>query len=210
MIDTNLLGIILSFIYVFIILGLSTLLQKRGLSTEGSRKLVHIGVSNWWLIAMACFNNVIWASLVPAVFIVLNAISYRKDLFSAMERHEGKGDLGTVYYPVSLLILTILCFGGYSLPYAGALGVFVMGYGDGLAAVIGRRFGLMKYHIFGNTKSYVGSLTMLMVSFLVCAVILLQALILAVFATIVEAFSPFGLDNLTVPLLTFFLYQLFF
>ena len=53
MIDTNLLGIILSFIYVFIILGLSTLLQKRGLSTEGSRKLVHIGVSNWWLIAMA-------------------------------------------------------------------------------------------------------------------------------------------------------------
>ena len=59
MIDTNLLGIILSFIYVFIILGLSTLLQKRGLSTEGSRKLVHIGVSNWWLIAMACFNNVI-------------------------------------------------------------------------------------------------------------------------------------------------------
>ena len=183
---------------------------------------MHIGVSNWWLIAMACFNNVIWASLVPAVFIVLNAISYRKDLFSAMERHEGKGDLGTVYYPVSLLILTILCFGGYSLPYAGALGVFVMGYGDGLAAVIGRRFGLMKYHIFGNTKSYVGSLTMLMVSFLVCAVILwaatpvflgtilLQALILAVFATIVEAFSPFGLDNLTVPLLTFFLYQLFF
>lgn len=97
-----------------------------------------------------------------------------------------------------------------------------MGYGDGLAAVIGRRFGLMKYHIFGNTKSYVGSLTMLIVSFLVCTVILwaatpvfwgiilLQALILAVFATIVEAVSPFGLDNLTVPLLTFFLYQLFF
>ena len=171
---------------------------------------------------MACFNNVIWASLVPAVFIVLNVISYRKDLFSAMERHEGKGDLGTVYYPVSLLILTILCFGGYSLPYAGALGVFVMGYGDGLAAVIGRRFGLMKYHIFGNTKSYVGSLTMLIVSFLVCTVILwaatpvfwgiilVQALIIAVFATIVEAVSPFGLDNLTVPLLTFFLYQLFF
>ena len=60
MIDTNLLGIILSFIYVFIVLGLSTLLQKRGLSAEGSRKLVHIGVSNWWLIAMFCFNNVVW------------------------------------------------------------------------------------------------------------------------------------------------------
>ena len=222
MIDTNLLGIILSFIYVFIILGLSTLLQKRGLSTEGSRKLVHIGVSNWWLIAMACFNNVVWASVVPAVFIVLNAISYRKDLFSTMERHEGKGDLGTVYYPISLLVLTILCFGGYSPPYAGALGVFIMGYGGGLAAVIGKRYGIMAYRIFGNTKSYVGSLTMLVVSFVVCTVILwaatpvflgtilLQALILAVFATVVEAVSPFGLDNLTVPLLTFFLYQLFF
>ena len=107
-------------------------------------------------------------------------------------------------------------------PYAGALGVFIMGYGDGLAAVIGKRYGIMAYRIFGNTKSYVGSLTMLVVSFVVCAVILwaatpvflgsilLQALILAVFATVVEAVSPFGLDNLTVPLLTFFLYQLFF
>lgn len=222
MLYSNILGILLSFAYVFIIIGLSTLLQKRGLSDEGSRKLVHIGVSNWWIIAALCFTNVLWAAVVPAVFIVLNAISYRKDLFKSMERHEGAADLGTVYYPISLLILTILCFGGFSLPYIGALGVFVMGYGDGLAAVVGKRFGKMQYTVFGNTKSFLGSLTMFLVSFVVCAIILyivtplfmgtvfLQALILSLIATIVEALTPLGLDNLTVPLLTFLVYQFLF
>ncbi len=103
---------------------------------------------------MACFNNVVWASVVPAVLIVLNAISYRKE---SVQRHGApRGQRGSwvpFYYPISLLVLTILMLCGYSPPYAGALGVFIMGYGDGLAAVIGKRYGIMAYRIFGNTKA---------------------------------------------------------
>ena len=86
-----------------------------------------------------------------------------------------------------------------------------MGYGDGFAAVVGNPLACETIQIFGSTKSLSGSATMLVIFFLVSAIllgatgqpqVLLPALVLAVLATIIEAATPLGLDNLTVPLLT--------
>jgi phytol kinase len=63
--------------------------------------------------------------------------------------------------------------------------------------------------VFGSRKSLTGNLTMLVVSFAVLALliawqglspVLPAAVGLALVATLVEAMTPFGLDNLTVPL----------
>ena len=138
----NIYGIICSFIFVAAVLGLSTYLSSRGIiKGEGSRKLIHIGVSNWWIIAMVFFDNPFFAALVPAIFIAINYISYKKQLIKAMERNGGKKDLGTVYYAVSLFILALLSFSEKGEPYIGAIGILVMGYGDGIAAVIGEKLG---------------------------------------------------------------------
>src|SRR6056297_376715 len=135
-------GIIVSFAFIFLIIGISTLLtNKRIISGEGSRKFIHIGVANWWIIAMIFFDNPLWASIVPALFILINYISYKKQIFRAMERGKGKGDLGTVYYAISLFILAIITFSEGMNPYVGAMGILVMGYGDGFAAIIGEKFG---------------------------------------------------------------------
>jgi len=84
-----------------------------------------------------------------------------------------------------------------------------MGYGDGLAAVVGKAFPRKPYRIFGAGKSLTGNLTMLVVSFAVLALLLVWqgivpvlpvALGLSLLATLVEAVTPLGLDNLTVPL----------
>ncbi|MBC7087978.1 MAG: phosphatidate cytidylyltransferase [Tissierellales bacterium] len=206
----NLLGIIISILFVFLIIGISTLLTRKNiLKDEGSRKFIHIGVSNWWILAMIFFDNNIYASIVPALFIVLNYLSYRKNLFTAMERGGDKEDLGTVYYAISLFILSILTFKDINYAYIGALGILTMGYGDGLAAVIGKRYGRKKYKIFGSTKSLIGSLTMFVVTFIVNLIILsiynptniiIYSFVLAVFATLLELFTPKGFDNLSVPL----------
>ncbi|MSU00231.1 diacylglycerol/polyprenol kinase family protein [Tissierella pigra] len=206
----NIIGILVSIVFVFLIIIIASFMKNLGiLSMEGSRKFIHIGVSNWCIISMIFFDNNISAAVVPGFFVIINYISYTKQLFSAMERNESKKDLGTVYYALSLLILSLITFKDKELSYIGALGILIMGYGDGFAAIVGINFGKHKFKIFGNYKSIEGSLAMFTFSFIVSIIILyifnpnnilLFSFILAALSTILELFSPFGLDNLTVPL----------
>lgn len=214
----NFIGIIISYIFVFSVIGLSTILTFfNKLSGENSRKFVHIGVSNWWIIAMIFFNNPFYASIPPASFVIINYISYKRSIFKVMEREGEKGDLGTVYFAISLLVLSFLTFGPGSSPYIGALGILIMGYGDGFAAVFGKKFPKYAYKIWGNTKTAAGTGAMFVFSFLVSFIILsiyspgsafILSAAIAVFSTVVETISPWGLDNLTVPLLTPLFYSL--
>lgn len=201
----NLLGLIVSVLYIFLILFISTKIKK----SELSRKIVHIGVSNWWIIVMIFFDNVYLASIVPTLFVILNYISYKKSIFSSIER-EGEKSLGTVYYAISCLVLTILTFTYFKSKLYAGIGILVMGYGDGLAAVMGQKIKFPQYMIFKQKKTIAGSLTMFIVSFIVISILtliynqfsLLNILIVASISTILEALSIWGTDNLTVPILT--------
>jgi phytol kinase len=213
------LGLVFSYILVFIIIGISTFLQKKNiLGDEGARKFIHIGVSNWWILAMIFFTgeDALWYAIVPPItFIGLNYLSYRQNIFKAMERG-GSGNLGTVYFPISLLILVIVSFGILNQPYIGGLGILILGYGDGFAAVIGKKFGRHKL-LLG--KSVEGSLAMFVASFVVSMILLSIegvslwlpiAFIIALISTAIELFTPKGLDNLSVPLLASLAYYLIF
>ena len=52
--NTNILGMILSIIYIGAVIGGSGLVAKK-YSNEASRKFIHILLGNWWLIAMFFF-----------------------------------------------------------------------------------------------------------------------------------------------------------
>ena len=216
----NLLGIVLSLLFVFAVIGVSTLFMKKGiLKEEGSRKLVHIAVGNWWIIAMVFFSSLWFAISVPALFVVLNFISYKTRLFEGMEREDSAGGLGTVYYALSLLILSVLSFRPGGNPWTGAAGILVMSYGDGFAAVLGSRWGRRRFRIFGGNKSLEGFAGMAVFSFAVLLILyammsglpaghlVLPAMILALAAGVIELLSPLGLDNLTVPLLVALLFH---
>jgi phytol kinase len=110
-------------------------------------------------------------------------------------------------------------------PYYAANGILIMAWGDGSAALIGKRFGKHKYIVLGGQKSWEGSLSMTFVSFVISSLILYSvqgniwqtwvvSLIVAVVATVLESFSFLGIDNLTVPLgsaaLAFFLNQVMY
>lgn len=200
----NYLGLGLSYVLVFLIIGISTVLQKTGvLKDEGARKFIHIGVSNWWILAMIFFDNVWLASIAPVTFIGLNYISYKMNLIKAMER-SGNGNLGTVYFPISLLILVLFTF-AINQPFIGALGILILGYGDGLAAVVGKKYGKVQLR---NGKSLEGTFTMFVSSFVVALVlftiytpsVFYLAIPVAIIATVIELYTPKGLDNLSVPL----------
>lgn len=203
----NIIGLIVSFIYLFFVIFAASLVSKT--HSEISRKIIHIGVSNWWIIVIFLFDNVYYACIGPALFIVINYISYKKNLIKWMERQDKKS-LGTVYYAISCLILTILSFVVFKNKLYSGIGLLTMGYGDGLAAIIGCKFKSKEFKIWGNKKTVLGTITMFIVTFIVITILslcfgqfnILSVLILSLLATLIEALSPFGIDNLTVPIIT--------
>jgi len=213
------LALIISYVYVFAVIGIGEGLRKwRGYSTEFTRKLVHISVGMWAFGTVLLFEHWYFAIIPPLTFVILNYISYRGELFKSVETGE-KGNLGTVYFPISFAIIICLFWERPNLLVASLM---PMTWGDALAAILGRRYGQRKYSVLGTTRSVEGSLAMFLFSGLsVFLTLLLLPLVLslskgplgwqtsllysvavAVFATLVEALSPWHIDNLTVPLLS--------
>lgn len=202
----NILGIIVSFLFIFLVIAFGKVFEKLG--KEASRKFIHIALCNWWFIAMAFFDNVIYASIVPACFIIINTISYKTKLLETMERETNDG-FGTIYYAIALLILVIISFGICKNPQLGLPGVLIMGYGDGLACVLGERIKSKKYKVGNTTKSIAGSITMFLIAFVIYIITnyaynfnipILKLLLASIVVTILEAVSIKGTDNITVPI----------
>lgn len=203
------LGVILTIIFPFAVLGFATISRKIGASIELSRKLVHILLSNWILLAINVYQNSWYICILPAIFIPLNYLSCRKGIFSAIERdHDGEKTLGTFWYAVSLFFL---CFTGYLLkmPWVAACGMLAMGYGDGLGALIGQKLGKIKFPGVHSKKTIEGTLAVMIFSGLSVGIVCLiyvphlalyAALSCAVPAGALELFTPRGLDNITLPI----------
>lgn len=167
-------GAALSGAYVLAVLAGAALLSRAGASAETARKVVHIGLGGWWIVASLLVGSALAAAALPAAFVVVNGVAYRTRRLSFMAREEGRDTPGTVYYAASLAVLA-LCSFGLGAPYVGALGVLCMSFGDGLAAVAGRRFGRRRIAAAGGGKTVAGSATMFAASFLSCAFVLLAA-----------------------------------
>lgn len=212
--NKNIIGVIVSIIYIGIILLTSKLVEKKG--EEASRKYIHIMLSNYWIIVVMFFDSILYASILPAVFVVINSISYKFNLIKSMEREKNDG-LGTVYYAISLLILSIFTM-YIKNPIIGLSGVLVMGYGDGFAAILGKKIKSKEFKVFGSTKTVAGSITMLIISLIIIIPVfmylkidmfVLKAIITAILATILEFVSIKGLDNITVPVVVSVLTYIF-
>ena len=155
----------ISYGFIALVMFIASMLKKQEyVSEETSRKIIHIGVSNWYFIALYFASSIDIGLLIipPITFIFFNYLSYRLNLVKGMERADKK-DLGTVYYPIALLAL-LLFSNQIGKVDVGFLGFMVLGYGDGLAAVIGKKFGRTRSK---SGKSFIGSLTMFIVSIFV-------------------------------------------
>ena len=203
----NVIGLIVASIYILVIFLTSKLFKKKG--KEVTRKYIHIMLSNIWFISLAFFDNFIIAAILPMLFVIINSLSYKYNLIKIMEREDKKEGIGTVYYAISLTILSLVTF-YINKPILALPGILIMGYGDGLAAVVGQSIKSKSFNIFGSTKSIAGSTTMFIVSLIISVLIfafigvdylIAKSILIAFIATILEAISVKGLDNITVPII---------
>jgi len=201
-------GIVLA--YLGALVGSAELLSRTtNMSSELTRKIVHIGSGN--VILIAWFGDIPGeigvAAAVVAGFVAL--ISYFLPILPSVNS-VGRQSLGTFFYALSMGIL-IWWFWSIQQPYFAVLGILIMTWGDGLAAVIGSNFGKHPYKIFGNKKSIEGTATMFLVSLAIALLILsilplllwqqlVISAIIALVATFLESFAQYGIDNFAVPI----------
>lgn len=187
---------------------------------EVSRKVFHMGSGNvillaWWLEIPG------WVGISGGILAgVIALISYQVPILPSLNSIHRKS-FGTFFYAVSMSVLVAWFWPLQRQEYA-ALGILVMTWGDGLAAVIGKKYGKYIYRVWGIQKSWEGSATMYVVSFAVSSLILLAvqgavwqtwavSAVVALVAATLESVSKLGIDNLTVPIgsaaVAFFLNQ---
>ena len=212
-------GVLLVYIYVVILLIVSEKLLDKW--PELSRKFLHIMVGNVAFLLPVFQTSWVMAFIAAGPFILFTFLmSPYTPIKSIKGRTSAAGhSMGLVYYAITWTILAYLFFDNMVII---AIGILAMSYGDGFASIIGIRFGKKKYKVFGDQKSYVGSLAMFVFTFITTVValvyysiplssyVILVLLGIAVVAAIVEGLTPKGLDNLSVPFVATFLYWAIF
>ncbi len=220
----DIIGLLASYSYAF---GLLLLIEYIGQKARWphfiTRKIIHIGAGMWTWAILFLFDH--WyIGIIPfATFIILNYVFYRQQSFKAMDGD--KESPGTVYFAFSITVLFLIGWrhtGNDSL-FLVLPPIMAMTWGDAMASLFGRFKGKHRYSLFGATKSVEGSVMMFLFASLAIGISLLVlkqngldvhlqsltnsglwmlSLGLGVIATVIEAFSPAGTDNLFVPLLT--------
>lgn len=213
MISGDILGTVSVYVYVLILLGITEKMDDGLLS----RKVLHIGVGN--IIFLLPFFETRWvmAFVAAAPFIFITYLLSPKSPLGTVSRTSSKGhELGLVYYSISWTVLAFFFFPRLEVI---AVGIAAMSYGDGFASLIGKRYGKRRYQIYGDEKSLEGSGTMFFVTLLTVLIavtyygrldllVLLIAPVVCFVATITEAVTPRGLDNLTISLSSAILYYI--
>ncbi len=206
------LGLTLIFVWMAIIVIVPILLHKKvGVPTFYTRKMLHIGTAFVWIIGRLCMGNT-WHMFIPNTLSFLAiAASYFMKPMEGIEEEAKEGErrnYGTLYFAISTMLITACNFSDTLYPYAG-LSFCALAFGDGFAAICGK---LAKKHnpkLCGN-KSLVGLLTCFCVTFAVAVIFnfwlrlelsWLGMLAIAGTTALLELYTPFGLDNITIPLI---------
>ncbi|MBS7249877.1 MAG: hypothetical protein KIH08_04695 [Candidatus Freyarchaeota archaeon] len=173
--------LIIVFGFVFAVIGAGEVLRKKkNLDPSFTRKMIHFFAGDAILFCPFFINPQI-IPIIPLVMGILiffsspkSPIKSMKSMFEVMARAEdyAAGHIyGPLYYIISIgiLVTAFAYFAGGSywpLFTIAAIGLFAMYYGDGLATIVGQKWGKHKYTIRGCTRSIQGSLTVFIMTFL--------------------------------------------
>jgi len=199
-------ALLITVFVVFVLLCLGEIWwRKKKVHGEVSRKFIHITVGSFvafWPFFLS-WNQI---KLLSLAFLIVVAISRYLRIFQAIHS-VNRPTWGELYFAVAVGGVAFMTHNKWIYMVA----LLQMSLADGLAAIIGVRYGKhQRYSILGQVKSVIGTATFVIVSF--CLLVayrflgqaslgVLAMLGLALAAGLIENIGVFGLDNLFVPLL---------
>lgn len=177
-------------------------------SPEVTRKFVHLGGGLVCLLFPFVIQS-IWTVAAMACALALTfRLGEQFNLLTCLNRVERKSS-GSQYYPFAILGVFYFAEGS---PWLFIPSVLVLALADAGAALVGGRFGRIRYTVDFETKSVEGSLVFFLLALACLAlptiylselptlVLLLSSVLVALLLTGVEAVSRGGRDNIFVPL----------
>ncbi len=224
MLHNNLLALVITFAVSLLWLRVNDFAAARGwVSSRLSRKIIHIGTGPLFVLCWLLFDNApeapYLAALVPLLITVQFAliglgIINDEAAVQAMARRGDRREIlrGPLFYGVIFVLLTVL----YWKSPAGVVALMLLCGGDGIADLVGRRWG--KHPLpWSPQKSWEGSLAVFLGGWLLAAAVLAVYVAAGVFlapfatylaplfwvalaATATESLPLAEIDNLTVPL----------
>ena len=221
---SDIVALIIVYAYVVVVFFLAEKVLKS--RPEVSRKFLHIMVGNM-IFAMPFFSDpwIMLLFITLPITIALFFLTEYSPIKIENEVTESGHALGLFFYAGiwSILLFIFPIMIDPNLLWIVALAIVPLVYGDGFAALVGGKWGRVKYHVFGGEKSLEGSLAMLAVTAVLAVFVWMfytalgytlpefnfwYILIISALATICEAVSYGGVDNLTVPAVTAILYNI--
>lgn len=213
------------FLIIILSLGFMELIRKFfPLPGETMRKIIHVSVGILVISCIFLFDSRFPPVVLASFFIVFNMMAIKFRFLNAIHGTTRKS-YGTVFFPITFLIL---CYAYWNHPPVIVAALSILTFSDTLAAVVGNRSKHAgKFILWRDSKTLAGSLTMYISSFILISFItyffsritqdlnsmglssiLIIAAITSAGATIGEAISSRGSDNISAPLLTALLYDL--
>lgn len=177
------------------------------LDSNNSRKIVHIASC----VTVCTFPYTLSNSeiyLICFIFVIITSFTKYRNIFKSIHSVD-RTTFGAEAYPIGVLIATY-CF----LPLdktAFIYGMLVGGFSDSIASVIGKYYKYKEILVFGQKKSLGGSLSFFMttviISYLFIFILgielsIISILIIAFILTMAELVQTFGIDNVTIPVLS--------
>jgi dolichol kinase len=187
---------------------------KKNLSKDISRKIVHMwagGMVIFWFFYTTEWGKYIFM-VTPLLWIFLLAFTaFTKDekdpTVKSMTRTGNPKELllGVMFFPLIVIVMTFLAY----RTFPGVAAIAAVGFGDGIAPIIGKYFGKHKFKLIGREKSLEGSLSVFLLTFISSVILgyaffrnpfFIGSLIAAAIAVAIEAVSPRDVDNIVIPL----------
>lgn len=175
---------------------------------ERTRKFVHFFGGLLCLSFPYLFNSA-WSVLGMALSLSALIALGKRFRFLRSLHGVSRRTRGSEYYPLAIFLLFVMTRGA---PWFYVCSVLVLAMADAFAALIGTRYGTVRYEVEDEQKSVEGSLAFAAIAFLAIHLPLLlmtdlprptcawAALLVAVLVTGFEAVSLRGTDNIFVPL----------
>lgn len=212
---SNVVVTVFTFVYVFGVVALmDKMVSSYGLPQDISRKITHIAAGS--LVAFwALYTDGNWSQYLNiSVYVLWIVLLTMKGLFAdenddAVKTMTRTGDRRELLRgPLFFVLVGALCGTVYYKTFPGIMAMAALGWGDGVAPIIGTRFGRMKYKILSQ-KSVEGSASVFLASlaagcFFVWLILpesfnFTRIATLAFIATVAEGISPKELDNFIIP-----------
>ena len=165
----------------------------------------------WWI---ALIVDSIFIILIIIVLLMIENLRFYKHLFVEKRKHEVIVSFVTLFIMIGCFVAFFWGLMTEEYKYLAIAAIMAWGPGDGMAAIIGIRFGKprLKGKFIEGTKSIAGCLAMLITSFICTFAVLLIfsqvgwyiilpiSFLVGVVSMFVELFTKKGYDTITVPI----------